>query len=95
MFVDQSEMFLTDFNRSSDAQEAYTRTDLSLRYETPRDWIIEAFVQNVEDEAVKNNVDLRGSQPGMGGVAGFPGVARAFFDAPRTYGLRVTLRFAN
>ena len=91
----QSEMFLTDFNRSSDAQEAYTRTDLSLRYETPRDWIIEAFVQNVEDEAVKNNVDLRGSQPGTGGVAGFPGVARAFFDAPRTYGLRASLRFAR
>jgi iron complex outermembrane receptor protein len=91
----QSEMFLTDFNRASDAQKAYTRTDLSLRYETPRDWLIEAFVLNVEDEAVKNNVDLRGSQPGVGGVAGFPGVARAFFDAPRTYGLRVSLRFGD
>ena len=42
--------------------------------------MIEAFVQNVEDEAVKNNVDLRGNQPGAGGVPGFPGVARAFFD---------------
>jgi hypothetical protein len=29
----QSEMFLTDFNRPSDAQEAYARTDVSLRYE--------------------------------------------------------------
>jgi iron complex outermembrane receptor protein len=91
----QSEMFLTDFNRSSDAQEAYTRTDLSLRYETPRDWVIEAFVQNVEDAAVKNNVDLRGSQPGTDGIAGFPGVARAFFDAPRSYGLRASLRFGD
>jgi iron complex outermembrane receptor protein len=91
----QSDMFLTDFNRPSDAQEAYTRTDLSLRYETPRDWVIEAFVQNVEDVAVKNNVDLRGSQPGTGGVAGFPGVARAFFDPPRTYGLRATYRFGD
>jgi iron complex outermembrane receptor protein len=91
----QSEMFLTDFNRSSDAQAAYTRTDLSLRYETPRDWVLEAFVQNVEDVAVKNNVDLRGSQPGTGGVAGFPGVARAFFDAPRSYGLRASLRFGD
>ena len=61
-------MFLTDFNRSYDAQEAYTRTNLSLRYETPRDWIIEAFVQNVEDEAVKNNVDLRGTTGGDGAV---------------------------
>ena len=50
-------------------------------------------MQNVEDEAVKNNVDLRGNQPGTGGVPGFPGVARAFFDAPRTYGLRATYRF--
>jgi iron complex outermembrane receptor protein len=89
----QSEMFLTDFNRPSDAQKAYTRTDLSLRYETAKAWIIEAFVQNIEDEAVKNNVDLRGNQPGAFGVAGFPGVARAFFDPPRTYGLRASYRF--
>ena len=73
----QSEMFLTDFNRSSDAQEAYTRTDVSLRYESLEHWVMEAFVQNVEDDAVKNNVDLRGNQPGSGGVPGFPGVARA------------------
>jgi iron complex outermembrane receptor protein len=91
----QSEMFLTDFNRESDRQRAYTRTDLSLRYEAPTDWIIEAFVQNVEDEAVKNNVDLRGNQPGTGGVPGFPGVARAFFDAPRTYGLRASYHFGD
>lgn len=89
----QSEMFLTDFNRPSDAQEAYTRTDVSLRYEAANAWVMEAFVQNIEDEAVKNNVDLRGNQPGAGGVAGFPGVARAFFDAPRTYGLRAVYRF--
>jgi len=91
----QSEMFLTDFNRDSDRQRAYTRTDLGVRYEAPPNWIIEAFVQNVEDEAVKNNVDLRGNQPGTGGVPGFPGVARAFFDAPRTYGLRATYRFGE
>jgi len=91
----QSEMFLTDFNRASDRQSAYTRTDLSMRYEAPTAWIVEAYVQNVEDEAVKNNVDLRGNQPGSGGVPGFPGVARAFFDAPRTYGLRATYRFGE
>ncbi len=89
----QSEMFLTDFNRASDRQPGYTRTDLGLRYETADSWAVEAFVLNVEDEAVKNNVDLRANQPGTGGVPGFPGVARAFFDAPRTYGLRATLRF--
>ena len=91
----QSEMFLTDFNRDSDRQRGYTRTDLSMRYEAQAHWIIEAFVQNVEDAAVKNNVDLRGNQPGTGGVPGFPGVARAFFDAPRTYGLRATYRFGE
>jgi iron complex outermembrane recepter protein len=91
----QSEMFLTDFNRPSDRQDAYTRTDLGLRYEAPTDWVFEAYVQNVEDEAVKNNVDLRGNQPGTGGVPGFPGVARAFFDAPRTYGLRASYRFGD
>jgi iron complex outermembrane receptor protein len=57
--------------------------------------VIEAFVQNVEDAAVNNNVDLRGAQPGTGGVAGFPGVARAFFDPPRTFGVRATYRFGD
>jgi len=89
----QSEMYLTDFNRPSDEQAAYTRTDLSLRYEPKTAWMIEAFVQNVEDEAVKNNVDLRGNQPGAGGIPGFAGVARAFFDPPRTYGVRAAYRF--
>lgn len=89
----QSQMFLTDFNRPSDAQEAYTRTDVSLRYESREPWMIEAYVLNLENEAVKNNVDLRANQPGSNGVAGFPGVARAFFDAPRTWGLRASYRF--
>jgi iron complex outermembrane recepter protein len=89
----QSEMYLTDFNRPSDSQQAYTRTDLSLRFESTADWMIEAFVQNVEDEAVKNNVDLRGNQPGAGGVPGFAGVARAFLDPPRTWGVRAAYRF--
>jgi iron complex outermembrane receptor protein len=89
----QSEMYLTDFNRPSDAQRAYTRTDLSLRYETRASWMLEAYVLNLENEAVKNNVDLRANQPGIGGVAGFPGVARAFFDAPRTWGVRASYRF--
>jgi iron complex outermembrane receptor protein len=91
----QSEMFLTDFNRPSDTQRAYTRSDLSLRYESARPWSVEAYVLNVEDVDVKNNVDLRASQPGAGGVAGFPGVARAFFDAPRTWGVRASYRFAE
>jgi len=91
----QSEMFLTDFNRLSDMQPAYTRTDFSLRYESSQPWMVEAFVQNIEDEAVKNNVDLRGNLPGAGGVAGFPGVARAFFDPPRTYGVRASYRFGD
>ena len=91
----QSEMYLTDFNRPSDAQGAYTRTDLSLRYETRDAWMLEAYVLNLENEAVKNNVDLRANQPGAGGVAGFPGVARAFFDAPRTWGVRASYRFED
>ncbi len=91
----QSEMFLTDFNRPSDTQRGYRRSDVSLRFESGRPWMVEAYVLNIEDEAVKNNVDLRASQPGAGGVAGFPGVARAFFDAPRTWGLRANYRFSD
>ncbi len=90
----QSKMYLTDFNRATDRQGSFTRTDLSLRYESPDDWVIEAFVQNVEDEDVKNNVDIRGQQPASTGtVPGFPGVTRAFYDAPRTWGVRAAYRF--
>lgn len=90
----QTAMYLTDFNRPSDRQDDYTRTDLSLRYESPEDWTVEVFVLNVEDEDVKNNVDIRGQQPAStGAVPGFPGVARAFYDAPRTWGVRAAYRF--
>lgn len=90
----QSEMFLTDFNRATDRQASYTRTDLSLRYESPANWQLEAFVQNLEDKAVKNNIDIRGQQAAStGAVPGFAGVARAFYDAPRTWGVRAAYRF--
>ena len=55
--------------------------------------VIEAFVQNLEDEALKNTVGLRGHQPAAAGVAGLLVLARAFFDALRTFELRAVYRF--
>ncbi len=91
----QSEMFLSDFNRTTDRQPAYTRSDLGIRYESPAAWLFEVFVQNIEDDAVMNNVDIRGFEPGVGGIAGFPGVPHAFLDPPRIYGVRASYRFSN
>jgi len=51
-------MFLTDFQSSIDASGSLYTHRLSLRYVAQREsGSFEAFVQNVEDAAVKNNVD--------------------------------------
>ena len=89
----QTAMFLSDFNRQSDKQDAFTRTDLSLRYETDSGWLAEVFVKNIEDTEVKSNVEIKGNAPGAGGVPGDPGFTYAYFDAPRTFGVRMAYRF--
>ena len=38
-----------------DLQPAYTRTDLGLRYQSGKQWYVDAYVQNVEDARVKTN----------------------------------------
>jgi iron complex outermembrane receptor protein len=86
----QAEMYLGDFNRDSDRQKAFSRTDLSIRYVTQSGWIAEVFVKNVEDSAVKSNVEIKGNSPGGGGVPGDPGYAFAYYDAPRTFGARLS-----
>ena len=90
----QTAMYLGDFNRESDRQDAFTRTDLSLRYVTHGGWLVEAFVKNLEDSEVRSNVEIKGNTPGTGGVAGDPGFAFAYFDPPRTFGIRLAYNWS-
>ena len=89
----QTAMFLSDFNRQREKQDAFTRTDLSVRYETDNGWLAEVFVKNIEDSEVRSNVEIKGNSPGANGIAGDPGLTYAYFDPPRTFGVRLAYRW--
>ncbi|MEG3086991.1 TonB-dependent receptor [Sphingomonas sp. PB4P5] len=70
-----------------DTQKAYSRTDLALRYNAPGDkFVIEAFVQNVEDRAIRTNATTFGPTR-------YPPVFLSNLQAPRTFGARVKAAF--
>ncbi|WP_171160849.1 TonB-dependent receptor [Usitatibacter palustris] len=90
----QTESFLSEFNTTPPSsvvagsfegarrQDAYTTLDLSLRYQSPKaQWILEAFVLNATDEAVKTDAAFVNS------------TWVAFYNNPRTYGARLSYRF--
>jgi iron complex outermembrane recepter protein len=92
----QTKSYLSEFNTTpgpsvvsgsfegARVQDTYTTVDLSLRYQAPRGtWILEGFVQNATDKAIKSD-------------AFFVGDTRtwmAFYNAPRTYGARLSYKF--
>ena len=70
----------------NDLQTAYHYTDVKLIWQSPGErWTAEAFVLNLEDAIVYQNV-LVG--PAVIGNPGF-----AWYGAPRTYGFRVGFRY--
>jgi len=75
------------FGSRFDQQSAYTRRDLSLRYTAPQDkYVVEGFVQNVEDARVRTS----------SAASGYPRYAPVFlsvYQAPRTFGVRVKAAF--
>jgi iron complex outermembrane receptor protein len=99
----ETETIITAFNevypdlyQGAGAQDAYTQTDVSLRYEAPKgNWTVEAFVQNLEDEEVKTDIQNVGSSSD-GTPTRAPtnlGTWLAFYNPPRTYGLRTHVNF--
>lgn len=65
-------------------QDAYTKSNASLTYyANDETWSVGLWVKNIEDEAV-----LAATTTGQFGPYG-----DAFLEAPRTYGLRVTMSF--
>jgi iron complex outermembrane receptor protein len=99
----QTETTISAFNdvyptlyRDAGSQDAFTQTDVSLRYESPKNnWTAEAFVQNIEDEAVKTDIQNVGASSN-GTPTSAPanlGNWLAFYNPPRTYGLRLHVNF--
>lgn len=88
----ESASWLDIFNDGApDRQKAYTRSDITLRYDPAGDkkWSVEAFVQNAENKDVKTNINIVNVSPA---TAAAP-VWQAMYLAPRTYGARLTVDF--
>jgi iron complex outermembrane receptor protein len=78
----ESASFLSVFNEGApDTQKAYSRTDLGLRYQSPKEWWIDAYVQNVEDGRIKTNAQ-----------SSF-GTWQSQYMAPRTFGVNLGYEF--
>ena len=82
----ESESYFTVFNRGTDRQGGYHRSDFTLTYKPNNGaWQLDAFVRNIEDKLILNYAyDPTGA------------TRRAYvyqYAAPRTYGARVTVNF--
>jgi outer membrane receptor protein involved in Fe transport len=78
----QDDTYYRVFNRDFDLQEKYHKTDAKLIWSSPEQrWTAEVFVENIEDEAVKDYI-LIGSRV-------FNSPPLAWYSAPRFYGVRV------
>lgn len=78
----QSQMFLREFNLPIDHVDAYSKTGLRLTYaDQTGHWETQAYVNNLEDHAVRNGELL------------FVGKYLSYYSAPRTYGLRISYHY--
>ena len=78
----QTTTYLREFNLPIDRVPAYTRSDLDLAYVNPSgQWTTELYAHSVEGTAVRNLAYiLNGKYYGI-------------YDAPRTYGVRVSFKY--
>jgi hypothetical protein len=82
----QDDTYFRVFNRPFDLQEDYHLTDVKLEWRSPEDhWSAEIFVQNIEDEAPKQNVFV--------GPRAFGAPPFAWYGPPRFYGVQVGLKY--
>ena len=78
-----SKYYLLDFNSIIERQKRYTKTDARLTYTSPDDrFTVEAFVNNIENEAVRS-----------GGEFGGRGAFFIGYAPPRQYGVAVGIKF--
>ena len=89
-FHAESDAFLAVLNRDFEKRGSFTRTDLSLFYESAQQsWYAEAYVRNLEDDDVATYMECFDFRQ-MG--VPIQQCERAY-AAPRTWGVRVGLRF--
>jgi iron complex outermembrane receptor protein len=82
----QDETYFRVFNRDFDRQEDYHLTDAKLTWTSPEErWSVETFVQNIEDEAPKQNILVAPRQIGAPPLA--------WYGPPRFYGVQVGFRY--
>jgi iron complex outermembrane receptor protein len=82
----QDETYFRAFNRSFDLQEPYHLTNAKLTWTSPEDrWSVEAFVENIEDEAPKQNILI--------GPRYFGSPPLAWYGPPRFYGVQVGFKY--
>jgi iron complex outermembrane receptor protein len=82
----QDDTFFRAFNKDFEQQDAYHLTDAKVTWSSPeRRWSVEAFVQNIEDEAAKQNILI--------GPRYFGSPALAWYNPPRFYGVQVGFKY--
>ncbi len=82
----QDDTYFRAFNQKFDLQEAYHLTDFKLIWRSPEQiWTVEAFIQNIEDAAPKQNI--------LVGPREFGAPPYAWYGPPRFYGMRVGYQF--
>jgi iron complex outermembrane recepter protein len=78
----QGTQYRTPFNNALDRVGSHTRTDARLTYEDKdRRFTVEAFVENIEDDAILSFVEAGSVFNGN--------IATGSYQAPRTFGLRI------
>ncbi len=89
-FHSESEAYLAVLNRDFETRDSFTKTDLSLYYQSAgQNWYAEAYVRNLEDEDVATYMECFDFRQ-----MGVPvQQCERSFAPPRTWGLRVGLRF--
>jgi outer membrane receptor protein involved in Fe transport len=82
----QDDTYFRVFNRAFDLQDDYHTTDAKLIWTSPEEtWSVEAFVQNIEDVAAKQNILI--------GPRQFGAPPFAWYNPPRFYGMQVGFRY--
>jgi outer membrane receptor protein involved in Fe transport len=82
----QDDTYFRVFNRDFDLQEAYHLTNAKLVWTSPEQrWTVEAFVENIEDEAPKQNI--------LVGPRQFGAAPLAWYGPPRFYGMQVGFKY--
>ncbi|KQX22594.1 MULTISPECIES: TonB-dependent receptor [unclassified Sphingomonas] len=81
----ESKSYFTFTNFEADKQPGYMRSDLIVTYRAPDNrWLLEGYVRNLEDKLILSNADV---------ISTTYNSYRYQFQAPRTYGARLTVNF--